>query len=110
AEEGDEVAMRILARAGAELAELARVAAAKLGMVDKPMIVGGVGGVFKSRLVAESFQRRVRIKLPRATVKPPIVGRQALLGPAIIALGEAGVRGSDLEAAISRLERGIRQS
>jgi len=109
AEEGDEVARRILIQAGAELAELARVAAAKLGMEDSPMLVGGFGGVFKSRLVTESFEREVKLKLPHAIVRPPVTGRLALLGPAIIALREAGLSGDELEATISRLSSALRR-
>ncbi|RLE57771.1 MAG: hypothetical protein DRJ40_00710 [Thermoprotei archaeon] len=87
AQKGDRVARRILERAGYELALSAYSVAKKLGMEgDRDIIVGGVGSVYRSRIVRASFEENVRRFLPYAMIKEPITGYKAVLGSIIYGL------------------------
>jgi len=91
AEKGDEVAREIMEKAGLELALSVYSVAQKLGMVDDDIIVGGIGSVFKSKIVNRVFENRVRKLLRKATLKEHMVGYRAILGPIIIALQRLGM-------------------
>lgn len=107
AEKGDEVAREIMERAGLELALSVYSVAQKLGMVDDDIIVGGIGSVFKSKIVNRVFENRVRKLLRKATLKEPIVGYRAILGPIIIALQRLGMGISQdiVEKVLKNIER-----
>lgn len=68
----DKVAKGILERAGEELSLLAVSVAKKLGLENSKVIIGCVGGVFKSGLVVwQYFRRCLKSFLPQAIVKKP---------------------------------------
>ncbi|MCD6488674.1 MAG: hypothetical protein J7K21_05565 [Desulfurococcales archaeon] len=89
---GDKVSREIMEVAGKELALSAYSVAKRLGMENEEIIVGGVGSVFKSRFVRESFEKHLRQLLPSAVIKEPIIGYQAILGSIIYALRRLGYR------------------
>jgi len=95
AEEGDEVAREILARAGHTLAETATVAIRRLGRVHAPPPVYTAGGVFQSgKWVLEPFVQSLRQSIPRVEVRkpafPPVVGAVFLaMKPLKITLNQA---------------------
>ncbi len=91
AEKGDEIAMEIMNKAGLELALAVYNVAQKLNMVDEEIIVGGVGSVFKSKIVRKVFEENVRKMLKKAILRDPIIGYKAIIGPVIIALKRFGV-------------------
>jgi len=79
AEAGDIVARDILIRAGAELAELARIVLRRLWPQPQAAMVGMVGGVFaNSFLIQQIFQNTVRAERPAVTVRftavDPVMG------------------------------------
>ncbi len=92
AEKGDIVSKRILEEAGRELALAAYSVARKLDMVEERIIVGGVGSVYKSRIVRITFKEYIKKYLSKAIIKEPITGYQAVLGSIIYALRILGYR------------------
>jgi N-acetylglucosamine kinase-like BadF-type ATPase len=79
ADAGDIVARDILIRAGAELAELARIVLRRLWPQPQAAVVGMTGGVFaNSFLVQQIFQNTVRAERPAVTVRftavDPVMG------------------------------------
>jgi len=79
AEEGDEVAREILARAGRILAETAIVAIKRLGREHAPPPVYTAGGVFRAgKWVLEPFVQSLRQSIPQVEVRmpafPPVMG------------------------------------
>jgi N-acetylglucosamine kinase-like BadF-type ATPase len=86
AAEGDKIAVKILSEAGRELAECVLAIARGLRMENDDIIVGGVGGVFRSKIVNETFNKILRIKLPNARIRGPFIGDTPIIGPIIIAL------------------------
>lgn len=91
AEKGDEVSREIMERAGMELALSAYSVAQKLNMIEDNIIVGGVGSVFRSKIVNKVFEENIRRWLKGAVVRKPIIGYKAVLGPIIIALRKLGI-------------------
>lgn len=91
ARKGDEVAREIMVGAGRELAAAAISVARKLNVIDKKVLVGGVGNVFNSQIVREVFKEEVKRGIPRAVVLEPVIGYKAVVGPVIIALKKLGV-------------------
>lgn len=91
AEKGDEVAIEIIKRAGLELALTVYNVAQKLDMIDEEIIVGGVGSVFKSKIVRRVFEENIRKMLRKAILREPIIGYKAIIGPIIIALRKFGI-------------------
>lgn len=95
AEEGDEVAREILARAGRTLAETAIVAIKKLGREDAPPPVYPAGGVFRAgKWILEPFVHSLRQSIPQVEVRtpafPPVAGAVFLaMKPLKIALTQA---------------------
>ena len=83
ASEGDSVAVQILERAGAQLAELGRAVLAQLFEPGEAARVSSVGGVFRSARVLESF----RSHLQSASVGAPAYGPAA--GALIMAYRDA---------------------
>jgi len=67
----------------------------KLNMTDDRIIVGGLGGVFRSNTVRESFIKAIRENIPNAILRGPLVGDQAILGPIIIAFRRLGLTVSE---------------
>ncbi len=91
AEKGDEIAMEIMRRAGLELALAVYTVAQKLDMIDEEIVVGGIGSVFKSKIVRRVFEENIRKMLRKAILKEPIIGYKAIIGPIIIALRKLGI-------------------
>lgn len=85
ASRGDKVARRILRDAGRELALTALCVIRGLDMENEKIIVGGLGSVFKSKIVKDSFLTFIRKWAPNAIVKEPLVGEESILGPIVIA-------------------------
>ncbi|MFP3282384.1 MAG: BadF/BadG/BcrA/BcrD ATPase family protein [Caldivirga sp.] len=92
AERGDEVSVSILREAGRELALDAVSVAERLGMVSDSIVVGGVGSVFNSRIVWETFKEAVESRLTKATVRGPLTGQYSILGPLVMGLMKMGIR------------------
>lgn len=108
AEKGDDVAKEIMERAGLELALTTYNVAQKLGMVNEEIIVGGIGSVFKSKIVSKVFEDNIKSLLRRARVKEPIIGYRAVLGPIIIALKRLNV--SIDNNVVDRILKGIERA
>jgi len=88
---GDEVARRILNEAGEELASAVIAAVRRLGMAGRSVVVGGVGGVFRSRFVTNSFRRKLFSERAfRPILRGPLYGPYPALGGLILALKERG--------------------
>jgi len=102
--EGDEVARFILEEAGRELALAISCIVRRLNMHDERIVVGGLGGVFRSKFVKESFFRALKRDLPNAVIREPLVGDKAILGPIIIAFRKLGLKISE-ERVKSMLEK-----
>ncbi|MCD6301746.1 MAG: hypothetical protein J7L82_06745 [Staphylothermus sp.] len=107
ARNGDPVAIEILKDAGKELALSAISVAKKLNMEEDDIIIGGVGSVFSSSIVLETFREYIRKSLRRAIIKEPIISYKAIMGPLIIALLRIGVTitEKDLNNIIERIEQ-----
>jgi N-acetylglucosamine kinase-like BadF-type ATPase len=70
----DEVAVRVLKRAGVGLAELVRIVIARLFIAEESVPLAVSGGVFReSSLVREAFYNEVRARSPRVSMKPDVV-------------------------------------
>ncbi|MEM4454906.1 MAG: BadF/BadG/BcrA/BcrD ATPase family protein [Thermofilaceae archaeon] len=83
AEQGDPVARTILEEGGRELALMAKAVHRKIGQRERRMIIGGVGSVFSSRIVKESFLENLR-DLSNAQLIDPLTGYAPMRGPAAI--------------------------
>ncbi|MCX8188128.1 MAG: hypothetical protein N3F64_00275 [Nitrososphaeria archaeon] len=92
---GDEVAKSILEEAGRELASAILCIVKRLYMENERIVVGGLGGVFKSNIVKESFMNTIRESIPNAIVREPLIGDKAILGPIIIAYRRLGLKISE---------------
>lgn len=102
AEAGDEVARRIFAKAGYELALLAAGVVRQLSFGDGPVTVCPVGGVFRAGdVLREPFAKAVRELVPRAEIREPALPADA--GAALLALRLGGVELGD--AVIERLRQ-----
>lgn len=108
AEKGDAVAREIMERAGLELALSAHNVAQKLNMVDDNIVVGGIGSVFRSKIVSRVFKDSIGRLLRNATLSEPIIGYKAVLGPAIIALHRLGIEIS--QTTVERIMKSIESS
>ncbi|MEM3573102.1 MAG: BadF/BadG/BcrA/BcrD ATPase family protein [Nitrososphaeria archaeon] len=87
----DRIARDILRRAGEELSLLAVSVAKKLKMEDSKVIIGCVGGVFKSELIVwKYFRRCVKSFLPYASVKKP--NPTTIEGAIFLCLKENGLK------------------
>ena len=94
AHEGDNVARKILRIAGKELGLLAFSVAKKLRIENDPIIVGCVGGVFRSGpIIFNSFKSFIRKKMPKATIMEPVFS--AIEGAMFLCLKEAGIQLSE---------------
>lgn len=93
--EGDEVATSILEEAGRELALAISCIVKKLNMEDEKIVVGGLGGVFRSRIVKESFISTIKESVPNAILREPLIGDKSILGPIIIAFRRLGLKISE---------------
>ena len=88
AQEGDEVARDILARAGSELAECVLAIARKLHMTDVEFPVAYVGGAFHAgELLLSPMRLRLQRDAPGATLIPPT--QSPVLGAAMMAMRAA---------------------
>ncbi|MEM2179793.1 MAG: BadF/BadG/BcrA/BcrD ATPase family protein [Nitrososphaeria archaeon] len=92
---GDEVAIEILDEAGKELALAISCIVKRLGMEDERIVVGGLGGVFRSNIVKESFMHAIKESVPKAIVREPLIGDKAILGPIVIAYKRLGLKVSE---------------
>jgi len=61
-------------------------------MVSEEIVVGGVGSVFESRIVRESFEYEVKRLLPKARVVRIFTGYKAIAGSIVLALRLLGIR------------------
>ncbi|MEM2718826.1 MAG: BadF/BadG/BcrA/BcrD ATPase family protein [Candidatus Bathyarchaeia archaeon] len=95
ASRGDKVAKNILEDAGRELALAALCIIRGLKMEDEKIIVGGLGGVFRSKIVKDTFIRTVKEGAPKAIVKEPLVEEEPILGPIIMAFRKIGLKFSE---------------
>jgi N-acetylglucosamine kinase-like BadF-type ATPase len=85
ADNGDGRARKILAAAGADLAEQARAIIARLDMARDAFPVAAVGSVFTSvPWVTEPFRRLIKQLAPRAQIRAPLYAPE--VGAAILAL------------------------
>jgi N-acetylglucosamine kinase-like BadF-type ATPase len=73
AEEGDEIAKNILIQGGQELALMVKAVYTKILTQEKDIVVGGVGSVFLSRILRESFSKHVKKHVPGSTLVDPLV-------------------------------------
>mgnify|MGYP000362531495 CR=1 FL=1 len=107
AEEGDEVARRILNEAGEELASLA-IAALRRLRIKSTARVGAVGGVFKSgSWLWRPFTSKITSEFPKAKIVGPIYGGQPAAGAVFLAALKRGVRMS--EEALTSLLNAIKE-
>lgn len=106
AERGDEVAIRILEKAGVELALACYSTALKLGMVDERMVVGTVGSVFKSKIVRDVFYGWLERRLKKAEFKQPLIGFQPIIGSAVIGFRKLGFE--NIEEKIEKLKKHLK--
>ena len=96
---GDEVAIRILERAGEELGKAALAIAKKIFAEEKPVIIGVSGGVFKaSEIVWLSFKRYVSNFLPKAVFVSPVA--YPVIGALIMGYKNLGINVNEREKAI----------
>ncbi|MCX8170704.1 MAG: hypothetical protein N3E47_01850 [Candidatus Bathyarchaeota archaeon] len=95
ASRGDKVAETILEDAGRELALAALCIIRGLGMENEKIVVGGLGSVFKSKIVRDTFLKAVREWAPNAIVKEPLIGEESILGPIVMAFKKLGLRLSE---------------
>jgi len=102
--EGDKIAYGIMKRAGIELALSAYAVAEKLGMVNKRIVVGGVGSVFNSSIVKETFYDWLRSRLRNAIFKPPLIGYQPIIGSVVLALRALGLNYREVAERIERIK------
>jgi N-acetylglucosamine kinase-like BadF-type ATPase len=84
AREGDEVATSILIQGGRELALMAKAVYDKILTEENKVIVGGVGSVFSSKALKESFLKCIKEQLPEALVTEPLVRYAPIRGLAAI--------------------------
>lgn len=105
AAEGDDVARGILTDAGVKLAEAACCVARRLDITFKPIIVGGVGSVFKSTIVNASFSNRLTQELAQVRIRPPLFEYKPVIGSAVLALKNLGV--TDIEKIVEKLETSL---
>lgn len=104
AQNGDEAAKKILVDAGKELAILAEAVARKVSIVNQPITIGGVGGVWQSSIVWKVFKEELKKKLPRATLRKPV--EVPVVGSLVMGLSKKGIKISEKD--VDKLERGIR--
>jgi len=92
---GDPVCQRVLRRAGIDLAQRASLLVAKLfpqkeySTATGCPVVSYTGGVFKSRLVRETFQRTILKQFAYVQIRPPLL--PPVLGSLLLAYRSAGV-------------------
>ncbi len=84
AEEGDQLAQEILVRGGRELALMAKAVYDKIYVSEDTFIVGGVGSVYSSRTLRNSFISNVKEYLPNANIVEPITQYMPVKGLAAI--------------------------
>ncbi|MCD6536670.1 MAG: hypothetical protein J7K49_06560 [Thaumarchaeota archaeon] len=91
ANEGDIIARRIMEEAGKELALCVLSIAKRLNMEKDEIIVGGIGGVYKSKHVRRVFHKLLEENLPNAEIREPLTGYTPILGPIIIAFKKLNI-------------------
>jgi len=91
ANEGDIIARRIMEEAGKELALCVLSIAKRLNMEKDEIIVGGIGGVYKSKHVRRIFHKLLEENLPNAEIREPLTGYTPILGPIIIAFKKLNI-------------------
>lgn len=84
ANEGDEIAKRILVDGGIGLGEMARAVYEKIRIDGEKLLVGGVGSTYNSKILRETFYRYVSEKIPEAILVEPLVGFSPIKGLAAI--------------------------
>jgi N-acetylglucosamine kinase-like BadF-type ATPase len=105
AQKGDLTALKILGEAGKELGLSAVAVAKKLNMERERIIVGCVGGVFRSgKFVCKSFERTVKDCIPQAIFKPPM--NDSIRGAIVLGLKESGVPMT--RELVSKIEQGLK--
>ncbi|MET1159644.1 MAG: BadF/BadG/BcrA/BcrD ATPase family protein [Thermoprotei archaeon] len=90
ASKGDEVSLAILRKAGLELVDAVLSVIKRLELEGKEIVIGGVGSVFKSKIVRETFMSEIKRRAPYAKVKEPLIGSEAIIGCLVYALSKTG--------------------
>ncbi len=103
-QEQDEVARRILERAGRDLANTVLSVLKRLDLIETEAYVATVGGVLKrSRPVGEAFAEALRTAAPQAKIIAPLF--QPLTGAVFLALSEPGLTAS--HSALAAIDEAI---
>jgi len=107
AEEGDHVAEEILLNGGKELALMARAVYEKIRVDSEEFIIGGVGSVFSSRILRESFMNNVRSYIPNARVIEPLVKYMPIKGLVALLVEKIGLHRSSIELIVKNIQVAI---
>lgn len=84
AEEGDQLAQEILIEGGRELALMAKAVYDKIYISEDAFVVGGVGSVYSSRTLRNSFIENIKRYLPNVGVIEPITQYMPVKGLAAL--------------------------
>ncbi|MEM2235144.1 MAG: BadF/BadG/BcrA/BcrD ATPase family protein [Desulfurococcaceae archaeon] len=91
AEEGDQLAQEILIKGGRELALMAKAVYDKIYVDEDKFIVGGVGSVYSSRTLKDSFINSLKEYLPSVNVVEPITQYMPIKGLAALLAEKANL-------------------
>ncbi len=84
ANEGDEIARKILIDGGTGLGEMAKAVYEKIKIEGEKLLIGGVGSTYNSKTLRESFYRYISKNIPEAIPIEPLVGFSPIKGLAAI--------------------------
>ncbi len=84
ANEGDEIARKILIDGGIGLGEMARAVYEKIRIDGEKLLIGGVGSTYNSKILRETFYRYISEKIPEAIPVEPLIGFLPIKGLAAI--------------------------
>jgi len=107
AEEGDQIAKEILLNSGRELALMAKAVYEKIRVDSEEFIIGGVGSVFSSRILKESFTSSVRNYIPNARVVEPLVKYTPIKGIVALLVEKTGLSRSFIELVVKSVQEAI---
>ncbi len=105
AEEGDQLAQEILIRGGRELALMAKAVYDKIYVSEDKFTVGGVGSVYSSRTLRNSFMTSVKEYLPNVNVVEPITQYMPVKGLAAILAEELSLSKRIAESIVEGVHR-----
>jgi N-acetylglucosamine kinase-like BadF-type ATPase len=107
AEEGDQVAKEILVNSGRELALMAKAVYEKIRVDSEEFIIGGVGSVFSSKILRESFIDNVKRYIPSSRVIEPLVKYMPIKGLLAILVEKTGLSRSLIELVVKSVQEEI---